>query len=272
MRLLFVTDLHGCTWKYDRLYQTAQRHGVGIVLNGGDLLPKEGNSFQQDRFITGYLQRHFQQFDQAKIHYLCYLGNDDLKIFDPLFEATCQQYQHIHHIAQRMITLNDLAFIGMNWVVDYPFRLKDRCRKDTDDYIFQTQFGTGLLSTANGWKELDDWFAYANALPTIADELKNLPQPVDMQRSVYMIHMPPANLGLDVCGHGGKVGSIAIYDFLQEHQPRLALHGHIHESPEVSGAWKAKIGNTACIQPGQMKKFTYVVIDFATNHVERYTE
>lgn len=272
MRLLFVTDLHGCTWKYDKLYKAAQQHGVDIVLNGGDMLPTEGNLFQQDRFITRYLQRHFQRFEQAKIYYLCYLGNDDLKIFDPIFEEICQQYQYIQNLAQHKSTIHDMEFIGMNWVVDYPFRLKDRCRKDTNEYIFQQQLGTGLLSTIHGWKELDNWVEYANTLPTIEDELKKLPQPIDMQHSVYMIHMPPANLGLDVCGHGEKVGSIALYQFLQEYQPKYALHGHIHESPDVSGVWKARIGNTHCIQPGQRTQFTYVIIDLATNVIERYVE
>jgi Icc-related predicted phosphoesterase len=31
----------------------------------------------------------------------------------------------------------------------------------------------------------------------------------------------------------------------------LALHGHIHESPEMSGCWTAHIGNTICVQPGE---------------------
>jgi Icc-related predicted phosphoesterase len=272
MRLLFVTDLHGCIWKYDKLYTTARQYGVDIVLNGGDMLPKEGLLFQQDQFMTMYLQQHFKQFEKAGIHYLCFLGNDDLKIFDPLFEDICLQYQHIHNIAQKKVTIHNREFIGMNLVVDYPFRLKDRCRKDTDDYIFQKQFGTGLLSTAHGWKEIDDWFEYANNLPTIEDELKILPVPVDMKQAVYMIHMPPANTGLDVCRYRERVGSIAIYQFLQAYQPKYALHGHIHESPDVSGVWQSQIGKTICVQPGQMARYTYVIIDCSTNTVDRYED
>lgn len=39
--------------------------------------------------------------------------------------------------------------------------------------------------------------------------------------------------------------------------------GHIHESPEISGKWYAKIGTTYCIQPGQCQsdRLTYVLID-----------
>jgi uncharacterized protein len=272
MRVLFVTDLHGCSWKYDKLYIAAQQHRVDIVVNGGDMLPKNGDLFQQDQFMTQYLQNHFQRFEQAKIHYLCCLGNDDLKIFDPIFDKLCQQFQYIRNLAQKKVTINDMEFIGMNWVVDYPFRLKDRCRKDTAGYVFQPQFGTGLLSTDHGWEELENWNEYANTLPTIEEELKNLPKPRDMRHGIYAIHMPPAYLELDVCGNGMKVGSVAVYQFLKEYQPGFALHGHIHESPEVSGVWKATLGDTLCIQPGQMKKFTYVIIDLSTNTVERFVK
>ena len=82
--------------------------------------------------------------------------------------------------------------------------------------------------------------------------------------------MPPYKLGLDKCGHGAEVGSKAIYDFLRSRQPRLSLHGHIHESPEYSGKWHAKIGNTVCIQPGQLTSFTYVTIDLKTMQFDRH--
>ena len=269
MKILFVTDLHGCKWKYDKLYNAAQVHQVDIVINSGDMLPKNQDLFQQDQFITRHLQKHFQQFNEAKIYYLCYLGNDDLMIFDSLFEETCQQYEYIWNIAQQKMTLYDLEFIGMNWIVDYPFRLKDRCRMDTDRYVFQPQFGTGLLSTSSGWQEINDWYAYARTLPTIEDELGKLPHPQHSRNSVYIVHMPPAHIGLDVCGDREKVGSQAVYDFLQRQQPMFCLHGHIHESPEMTGIWKAQIDNTICIQPGQMKRFTYVTIDTQTMEIRR---
>ena len=243
-----------------------------MVINGGDLLPKEGNLFAQDKFITGYLDRHFAQFDAAGIYYLSYLGNDDISIFDDLFEATCGKYEFVVNLAQRKFAVGAFEFIGMNWVVDYPFRLKDRCRMDTRDYVFQEQYGSGLLSTPDGWKEIDDWFAYAKTILTIEDELKQLVRPNDMERSVYVIHMPPARLGLDKCGHGPEVGSKALYNFLQENQPRLSLHGHIHESPETSGVWWTRLGSTVCIQPGQMSPFTYVIIDLQNMTFDRYTD
>jgi Icc-related predicted phosphoesterase len=272
MRMLFTTDLHGCKWKYARMLAAARRYDAEMVINGGDMLPKEGNLFDQGNFISRDLDAHFAAFNDAGVHYLCYLGNDDLKIFDDLLESICQRYRFVHVFAQRKLKINGYEFIGMNWVVDYPFRLKDRCRMDTSDYSFQRQYGTGLLSTAQGWQEVPNWLDYARSLPTIEAELEGLIRPDNPSRAVYTIHMPPSDLGLDECGHGANVGSKAIYRFLQRLQPRLSLHGHIHESPETSGNWFGYIGQTLCVQPGQLEPFTYVVVDLETMRLDRQTE
>lgn len=273
MKIVFTTDLHGEVWKYERLLKATRDFRAVVVINGGDMLPKAGNLLEdQGKFITGYLDKHFKQSAELGICYLCYLGNDDLRIFDDLFESTCKTYGCIVNLAQRKYDIGNFAFIGMNWVVDYPFRLKDRCRMDTKGYEFQRQFGTGLLSTPDGFEELADWFATAKTLPTIEDELNRLPKPNSISQSIYVMHMPPYRLGLDTCANGSEVGSKAIYKFLERNQPMLSLHGHIHESPETSGRWHAKLGNTFCIQPGQLTPFTYVTIDLQTMEFERHTE
>ena len=272
MKLLFVTDLHGCRWKYDRLINSAQEFKADVVINGGDMLPKGRDLSSQEEFITGYLNAHLAQFDSARIYYLCCPGNDDLIIHDELLENVCGKYPHVLSLAQRVFRIGYYEFVGFNWVVDYPFRLKDRCRMDSQDYAFQAQLGTGLLSTPSGWQEIEDWFSYARTLPTIKDELERLVRPNRMAQSIYSIHMPPHGLGLDQVGNGEKVGSKTIYDFLRNHQPRLSLHGHIHESPDVSGSWHARLGDTLCIQPGQLDPFTYVTIDLDTLEFDRHTD
>jgi uncharacterized protein len=136
-------------------------------------------------------------------------------------------------------------------VTDYPFRLKDRARRDAAGYAFGPQFGPGSLSTVEGFREISDWPSFAATIPTIEEELAALPAPPDPSRAVYVLHGPPSGLGLDVVRGGAKVGSPATRAFIERVQPRLTLHGHIHESPEESGTWRGKIGETVCIQPGQ---------------------
>lgn len=271
MRVLYVTDLHGTEWKYDRLFQIAVDSDVDAVVNGGDMLPKGRDLESQGNFIVDFLEAHFKKYNDAGVDYFCCLGNDDLKRFDLLFKNICDNYPHVYDIAQRKIELGGFEFIGMNWVVDYPFRLKDRCRMDTEDYVFQQQYGQGLLSTDAGWKDLEDWFAYAKTLPTLEEELNRLVLPDDPSRTVYSIHMPPHKMGLDQCAHGLEVGSKAVYEFLARTQPRLSLHGHIHESPACSEKWWGRIGKTVCIQPGQLEALSYVFIDLDTMEFEGFS-
>jgi len=274
-KILFVTDLHGSIAKYRRVFEAAKKHGVAAVVNGGDMLTLDGDLHGSQRdFIEGFLFPYFAGYEKAGICHLGFLGNDDLKIHDDIFDETCRKYEHVVNLAQRRFELNDLEFIGMNWVADYPFRLKDRCRRDGPGYVFQEQFGTGLLSTPEGFRELADWPAHAAKLPTIDDELAALPRPAAAARTIYVIHTPPFGLGLDVISSGGKVGSQAVSRFVGKMRPLLTLHGHIHESPAISGIWKAKIGETVCVQPGQMKAnaLSYALIDLESMAMERVEE
>lgn len=275
MRILYVTDLHGDAAKYERTLQAVREEGVSAVINGGDMLPRGAGADGQEAFIRRFLDRHFDLYDEDRVAYVTSLGNDDLRVFDELFEDVCSRHPSVVNLAQRRHVLDGFEFIGMNWVVDYPFRLKDRCRMDHDGYEFQTQLGTGVLSTPGGFLELDDWFAYARSLPTIEHELARLVRPSDMRRTIYVFHMPPSGLGLDQCGHGPRVGSEAVRDFIEREQPRLTLHGHIHESPGASGTWLARLGETVCVQPGQSDgggRLTWVTIDVDEMSFERHTE
>jgi len=63
-----------------------------------------------------------------------------------------------------------------------------------------------------------------------------------------------------------------ITKYLDNHFAKFSLHGHIHESPDVTGKWCRKLGNTICIQPGQLNGFTYVSIDLSSMKFNRVVE
>jgi Icc-related predicted phosphoesterase len=42
------------------------------------------------------------------------------------------------------------------------------------------------------------------------------------------------------------VGSIAVRRFIEQRQPYITLHGHVHESARITGAWQEQIGRTSC--------------------------
>lgn len=272
MRLMVTSDLHGNTWKYKTLVKEALKVKPNAVINAGDMFPNDNNLHRQKEYIQNQINEHFKAFNDAGIHYLCFPGNDDLMAFDELLQAVCNRYPYVKDIAQQRVEINSYEFIGLNWVVDSPFLLKDRCRKDSQSYKLGYQKGTAMLSTETGFNEITGWEKYVAALPTIAEELERLERPVDMRKAVYVTHMPPANLGLDVCINEEKVGSKALYNFIKKNQPLLTLHGHIHESPAMTGFWKAEFGSTVCIQAGQgdqMGDLVYAIIDLKTMGCER---
>lgn len=80
------------------------------------------------------------------------------------------------------------------------------------------------------------------------------------ETTIAVLHVPPYNSALDTCPEldknlkiitqGGQVvmkpaGSTAVKAFIEEVQPMLSLHGHIHESPG-----HARIGRTLSINAG----------------------
>jgi len=77
----------------------------------------------------------------------------------------------------------------------------------------------------------------------------------NMKSCIFNFHCPPYDSGLDSAPELSKdlvagtdmmpVGSMSIRKSIEQHQPLLGLHGHIHES---RGA--LTIGRTLCVNPG----------------------
>lgn len=257
---LFVTDLHGNRRRFERTLALARETGARLIVNGGDMFPHGRMHEEQARFIREFLDGHLAECQDAGIRYFAMAANDDLRAHDPLLDEICARYPLAENIAGRLVSADGYDFIGFNLVTDFPFRLKDRARMDSRDFVFPPQLGGGLLSIPGGWEEIADWPGHARTLPTIEEELAALPTPADPLRAVYVLHGPPAQLGLDVVRGGSAVGSAATLSFLEKTQPLLSLHGHIHESPEESGKWKNAVGRTVCIQPGQSPTGLTVVL------------
>lgn len=253
MKILSTSDLHGNALSYyDKIYKKAILHGVDVVVNAGDMFPKTEPVFNKQKRFLKYLERyHFPKYEDAGIHYICTLGNDDLAIYDSDFDDLCSKYQFIHNIPQRKIEIGGYEFIGFNYVTDYPFGLKDRCRMDTKDFTFPVQLGRPSYSSEKGWKDIEDWEMEAGRLPTMEEELESLVKPADPRKAIYVMHMPPTAMNLDVCLNYDRPGSMAVWRFLDKMRPLLSIHGHFHESYDVKGVFKVEFGDTACIQAGQ---------------------
>ncbi len=99
------------------LVSLAKADGSDVVINGEDMLPKNGDLFKQGDFNTGYLAGHFSEFEKAKGYYLCFLGNYDLGVYDDILSRTESRFSHVIYLAQRSFKADGYEFIGMNYVI-----------------------------------------------------------------------------------------------------------------------------------------------------------
>jgi Icc-related predicted phosphoesterase len=154
-----------------------------------------------------------------------------------------------------MIPGNDDDF-GIDPILDAP----GHAPVNADGKVLDLPGGMQLL--ACGWSNNTPWQTPREETEDeLYARLDALAQQVDdPRRSVFMIHVPPHDSGLDTAplldenlrptvSAGdvlrGPVGSTAVRQIIETYQPVLAIHGHIHES-----GGERRIGKTLCVNPG----------------------
>jgi uncharacterized protein len=146
------------------------------------------------------------------------------------------------------------------------------------------EMADGLTLMAYGWSNETPWRT-PREVPEdeLYERLDRLAADVpDPSRSVFMIHVPPHDSGLDTAplldanlrptvSAGdvlrGPVGSLAVRRVIEERQPLLGVHGHVHES-----GGERRIGRTVCINPGSEANHGILrgyLVDVGDDGVER---
>jgi uncharacterized protein len=119
----------------------------------------------------------------------------------------------------------------------------------------------GFQMVSTGWANRTPWQTYREEdEPDLRARLEKAISRVSApaERTVFNFHCPPYHSGLDDAPEltadmrlkdAGRavrpVGSTAVREAIEEHQPALSLHGHIHEA-----RGNTRIGRTLCINPG----------------------
>lgn len=262
MRLVYSSDLHGSIDFYRQLLELAAAEGAAAIV-GGDLLPhatQRATALEvQRRFVREELAPLLRNVRARHPNLRLYVipGNDDWAAAFADVAALEDEglLRNIHH---RAVPLEpDLWLSGSGLVGLTPFAIKDYERRDTADAP-PVRFAQALRSTGDAIEPYP--VEQLLALPTLAQELAALALLSDPRRTIYVCHCPPWATSLDRRHGGAPTGSRAVRDFIREHQPPLTLHGHIHESPTVSGAWREQLGATIAINPGQSGRGLHAVI------------
>jgi len=245
LKFIYFTDFHGSEKRYEKVLRLAAEKGVRLLVTSGDLLPHQN----EKQFLTGWLKRWLQECRSAGAAVFGMFGNDDYAYLLPYLDEY-EQRGLFRRIDSRLVEYQGWSFWGYNFVPELPFGLKDWVKLDYPGAIRPLQFSEPILVTEKGYTAIKDIDAFFRARGTIEEELAGV-KFADPARTIAVIHSPPQGVGLDVTQDRRQVGSKSVLGFLLETQPALSLHGHIHESPIMTGLWKVHIGATTACQPGQ---------------------
>lgn len=250
----FVTDLHGSIDRYQKLFTKIEEELPNILFLGGDILPpifSSSTNNNYDDFFEDILLKGFLKLKRAlgssypKVFLI--LGNDD-GVYDEDRIILAEDLGVWNYIHNKTIRFGEYSVYGYNYVPPTPFQLKDWEKYDVSRYV-----DPGCISPEDG-KQSKELEKNEIKYSTIENDIKKLVKEKNVDKSIFLFHSPPYKTKLDRAALDGKmidyvpldvhVGSIAIKRFIENQQPLLTLHGHIHESAEITGAWKDRIGKT----------------------------
>jgi Icc-related predicted phosphoesterase len=200
------------------------------VATAEEIAPYEADASKQEELFHRVVREDFARWvaladERAPAndsHVFVIAGNDDPWFVDELLAAA----EHVEFCDERIAHVGEHEMISCSYANPTPW---------------------------NSPRELDEDALYER-ISKLADQLQ------DPRRAIFNLHVPPYDSGLDTAAElddqlrpvmrGGQpkeipVGSTAVRQIIEEYQPVLSLHGHIHES---RGA--AKLGSTLAINSG----------------------
>jgi Icc-related predicted phosphoesterase len=259
MKVLYTADLHGEISLYQHLSTLANSSSAEIIALGGDLLPSfppskryEDMIPNQKNFVDQFLLPFFRRILETTSVRQIFLipGNWDLG-YPYLFR---EPIEGIIDLSQKIYRLkNGYEVVGYPFVPPTPFRPKDYEKMDEPEAPWPPQKNPSYVRASVYGDRLNpiDPQVYLREQGTIHEDLNRLPKPIDYRKTIYIMHSPPFATKLDLIQGRRQAGSRSIKSFIEEHQPFLTLHGHIHESPDLSGAYFDRIEETISVNPGQ---------------------
>jgi Icc-related predicted phosphoesterase len=174
------------------------------------------------------------------------------RALDPLVGKTPLLYAQIGNMDRAEIT---------DWLEEKGWNLHGRARELFTGVMAIgvgcspfTPFGT---PSEHPESRLAEWMeqALGEARDKAALAMDNVSQRSEVPSLVLVAHTPPHDSACDRLHNGVSVGSVAVREFIEEHQPDVCLCGHIHESRA-----EERIGRTHVINPGPLGGGGYALL------------
>ena len=284
MRLFFATDIHGSDTCWRKFLNSGKHYDADAIVLGGDMTGKAlipvvdaGNGswyatlLENRHDLTGEEDvRKFEDAVTRRGYYPFRTTPDELRELQGDEERTNELFHKLmlgRVEAWTALADERLAGSGLRCFVcpgnDDQF--------EVDEILARAKYVEAcegrvveidkhqLAST--GWSNRTPWDTYREAdEPQLAERIEQVVSEVTAppERTIFSFHCPPYGSGLDEAPeltedmrlkHAGRapvpLGSTAVREAIEKHQPALSLHGHIHES-----RGNVRIGRTLCINPG----------------------
>lgn len=248
-RIVYASDLHASIPHYEALFETALQVEADAVILGGDLLPDDLSGAHlantQISWVEQALAPVLVRYRGRGGHRVIAIGGNHDTVLGMEALARTAIVEVIHG---RAVELGHWNFVGCSHTPPTPFIVKDFERRDDPGSPPEPQPRRAWVSGPDGMvaTEPEDHF---QKLPTITEELNRLP--FAEGRTAVVAHCPPWETPLDRMYGPRHIGSRAMRRFIEERQPLLTLHGHIHESPQLTGEYSATLGGTLMLNAGQ---------------------
>jgi hypothetical protein len=280
-KIFFATDLHGSEMCWRKFLNAGKFYDADILICGGDMTGKAIVPIvQEDGHYSVTLGGESQSVEAAQVPDV--EAQIRRKGYYPLQMSVERLNELDHNPAKRTETFQQVMLDGVDrWMGMAAEKLRGTgirifvCpgnddEMEVDDVIRRSdvvELGEGRVVDIDGWSMISTGWSNHTPWNTHREETEEklgarieamASQLPDASKAIFNLHCPPFKSGLDEAPaidadlrllHGGRalrpVGSTAVREAIERHQPLISLHGHIHES---KGA--VKIGKTLSINPG----------------------
>lgn len=269
MKAFHVSDLHGSKERFKILATQLCLEKPQLLFLGGDLYPsfKEMRRSESD-FFYDFFVPYFQQLkndlqsEYPKVFII--LGNDDPKAEEVKFSS--ENYRELWtYLNTSKSHFDGFDIYGYPYIPPTPFIYKDWELYDVSRYV-----DPGCVHPTEGKRSVDP--GRDIEFSSIKKDLEKLTSEQDLSNAIFLFHSPPYKTNLDRAALDNmffdhipldvNIGSIAIREFIEEQQPLVCLHGHVHESTRITGEWQEKLNNTYCFNAAsEQNKFSIVIFE-----------
>ena len=281
-KILYTSDVHGNKHQFSSLVNYAKEIAPDTIIIAGEIAPKNQPHASyikhQRRFLEKEMPKLLRPIKEnlPNANIFVSMGNDDCTINQDVLEGN----EVFQHLKGRKKLTNDLDIVGYPYVPITPFGIKDlekydlsgpsnkqnRAYANRKRNNYQLQ---GLRSTSKGWRE----FIFTPEIEkedSIQKDLQSNTYRENAENTIYVFHAPPNETNLDMLWDKNHVGSFAVRSFIESCQPHITLHGHIHETVDVSRNFRSLIGETVCMSAGNhnVEKNVQVLVFDAYNPKE----